>query len=177
MSCLDDTVFQPKVIVIAVFGNTNKVSEQDIQDNTLIPILKELGRPPDKVLIPTEGNSSIYIQDWAEALHIKSQTFHSDWIKNGRIAQIIRDDRMAKECTHALVFLSQKSTRLEKMAEKMCKKGKIVFTLSHDQILTQLELLESIKPKASKPKASKPDHTLGKGKEHLLWKDQKKAKC
>ena len=171
MSCLDDDVFQPNVIVVAVFGNTNKILEQDIQDNTLIPILKELGRPPDKVLIPTEGNSSIYIQDWAEALHIKSQTFHSDWIKNGRIAQIIRDDRMAKECTHALVFLSHKSTRLEKMAEKMCKKGKIVFTLSHDQILTQLELLES------KPKASKPDHTSGKGKEHLLWKDQKKAKC
>ena len=179
MSCLDDTVFQPNVIVVAVFGNTNKVSEQDIQDNTLIPILKELGRPPDKVLIPTEGNSSIYIQDWAEALHIKSQTFHSDWIKNGRIAQIIRDDRMAKECTHALVFLSQKSTRLEKMAEKMCKKGKIVFTLSHDQILTQFEFSQSkqeaSKPKASKPKASKLDHTSGKGKEHLLWKDQKKA--
>ena len=74
----------------------------------------------------------------------------------------------SKQEKHALVFLSQKSTRLEKMAEKMCKKGKIVFTLSHDQILTQLELLESIKPKASKPKASKPDHTLGKGKEHLL---------
>ena len=171
MSCLDDTVFQPNVIILAIFGNTNKVSEQDIQDNTLIPILKELGRPPDKVLIPTEGNSSIYIQDWAEALHIKSQTFHSDWIKNGKIAQIIRDDRMAKECTHALVFLSQKSMRLEKMAEKMCKKGKIVFTLSHDQIITQLELLES------KQKALKPDRTLGKGKEHSLWKDQKKVKC
>jgi hypothetical protein len=177
MSCLDDDIFQPNVIVVAIFGNTNKVSEQDIQDNTLIPILRELGRPPDKVLIPTEGNSSIYIQDWAEALHIKSQTFHSDWIKNGRIAQIIRDDRMAKECTHALVFLSQKSTRLEKMAEKMCKKGKVVFTLSHDQILTELELS---KPKelTSKPKqkASKPVHILDKGKEHLLWKDQTKAK-
>ena len=176
MSSLDDDIFQPNVIIVAIFGNTNKVSEQDIQDNTLIPILKELGRPPDKVLIPTEGNSSIYIQDWAEALYIKSQTFHSDWIKNGRIAQIIRDDRMAKECTHALVFLSQKSTRLEKMAEKMCKKGKVVFTLSHNQILTQLELSESIQ-KASKQKASKPDHTLGKGKETTLWKYQMKAEC
>ena len=177
LKMFDDDIFQPNVIVVAIFGNTNKVSEQDIQDNTLIPILKELGRPPDKVLIPTEGNSSIYIQDWAEALHIKSQTFHSDWIKNGRIAQIIRDDRMAKECTHALVFLSQKSTRLEKMAEKMCKKGKIVFTLSYDQILTELELSKpkdaTLKPKQ---KVSKPDHTLGKGKEKMLWKDQTKAK-
>ena len=85
---------------------------------------------------------------------------------------------MAKECTHALVFLSQKSTRLEKMAEKMCKKGKVVFTLSHDQFLTQLELSESIKMASkSKQTASKPDHTLSKGKENLLWKDQKKVKC
>ena len=169
----DDDIFQPNVIVLAVFGNTNKVLEQDIQDNTLIPILKELGRPPDKVLIPTEGNSSIYIQDWAEALHIKSQTFHSDWIKNGKIAQIIRDDRMAKECTHALVFLSQKSTRLEKMAEKMCKKGKVVFTSSHNQTLTQFEM-SSFEPSQ---KASKPAHKLGKGKEQKSQKYQMKEEC
>jgi hypothetical protein len=104
---LDEQLFEPNVIVIGVFGNTNKVSEQDIQDNTLTLILQELGRMPDKVLIPTEGNSSIYIDNWAEALHIKTQTFQADWIRNGKIAQIIRDDRIAKECTHALVFLGQ----------------------------------------------------------------------
>ena len=70
MSKLDDNIFEPNVIVIAIFGNTNKVSEQDIQDNTLTPILKELGRPPDKVLIPTEGNSSIYIQDIFQSSYI-----------------------------------------------------------------------------------------------------------
>ena len=70
MSSLGDTVWQPAVIVLAIFGYTNKVSEQELQEDILIPILKELGRPPDKVLIPTEGNSSIYIQDWADALHI-----------------------------------------------------------------------------------------------------------
>ena len=71
MSNLDDTVWQPAVIVLSIFGYTNKVLEQELQENILIPILKELGRPPDKLLIPTEGNSSIYIQDWAEALHIR----------------------------------------------------------------------------------------------------------
>ena len=80
---------------------------------------------------------------------------------------------MAKECTHALVFLSQKSTRLEKMAEKMCKKGKVVFTSSHNQTLTQFEM-SSFEPLQ---KASKPSRKLGKGKEHSLWKDQKKVKC
>ena len=80
---------------------------------------------------------------------------------------------MAKECTHALVFLSQKSTRLEKMAEKMCKKGKIVFTSSHNQTLTQYEM-SSLEPSQ---KASKPARKLGKGKEQTLLKYQTKAEC
>jgi hypothetical protein len=173
---LNDDIFQPQVIVLAVFGSTNKLSEQDIQDNTLTLILQELGRTPDKVLIPTEGNSSIYIQEWAESLGIKTQTFQSDWMRNGKIAQILRDDRMAKECTHALVFLTtprgvEKSTKLDKFAEKMCKKEKIVFTSSHNQTLTQLEMLSSLKPL----KALERAHKSGKGKEQTLLKYQKKV--
>ena len=87
---LDDQIFEPNVIILAVFGNTNKVSEQDLQDNTLTLILQELGRTPDKVLIPTEGNSSIYIQDWVNHLGIKTQSFQSDWARNGKIAQILK---------------------------------------------------------------------------------------
>lgn len=169
---LKETIYEPEVIILGVFGNTNKVSEQDLQDNTLTLILQELGRTPDKILIPTEGNSSIYIQEWAESLHIKTQSFQADWIRNGKIAQIIRDDRMTKECTHALVFLSNKSTRLEKMAENMCKKGKTVFT-SCNQILTQL-LNE---PQQPLPQDSKRAHKLSKGKEQTLLKCQKKAEC
>jgi len=149
MSVLEDTIFSPQVIILSVFGYTNKISEQDIQDNTLIPILHELGRIPDKILIPSEGNSSIYIQEWAESLHIKIQVFHSDWVRNGKIAQILRDDRMSKECTHALVFLSNKSNKLEKYSEKLCKRGKHVFTSSHNQELT--ELIPVVSPKVSMP--------------------------
>ena len=172
---LDDQLFEPDVIVLGVFGNTNKVSEQDLQDNTLTLILQELGRTPDKVLIPTEGNSSIYIQDWAEALHIKTQSFQSDWARNGKIAQIIRDDRMAKECTHALVFLSQKSTRLEKFAEKLCKKGKVVFTSSHNQQLLQFEM--SHYEREAPLKALERARKSSKGKEQTLLKYQKKGEC
>jgi hypothetical protein len=176
VSIFEDTIYEPDVIILAVFGNTNKVSEQELQENTLTLILQELGRTPDKVLIPTEGNSSIYIQEWAEALGIKAQSFQSDWVRNGKIAQIIRDDRMAKECTHALVFLSQKSTRLEKFAEKMCKKEKIVFTSSHNQMLTQYEL-SHLEPSRKSKKDSEPVHKSGKGKEQTLLKYQKKAEC
>jgi hypothetical protein len=170
---LNDEIYEPDVIVLAIFGNTNKVSEQDIQENTLNLILQELGRTPDKVLIPTEGNSSIYIECWAESLHIKRQIFQPDWVRNGKIAQILRDDRMAKECTHALIFLSSKSSRLEKFAEKLCKKGKIVFTSSHNQQLTQLELSHSLKPL----KVSEPARKSDKGIMQMWQKYQKKAEC
>jgi hypothetical protein len=172
---LDDEIYEPQVIVLGVFGNTNKVSEQYLEENTLNLILQQLGSTPDKVLIPTEGNSSIYIQDWAEALGIKIQAFQSDWARNGKIAQILRDDRMTKECTHALVFLGQKSTRLEKFAEKMCKKGKVVFTSSHNQTLTQFELSHSSLP--SQQQASTRARKSNKGKEQTLLKYQKKGEC
>jgi hypothetical protein len=172
----DTFIYEPEIIVLSVFGNTNKVSELELQDNILTLILQELGRTPDKILIPSEGNSSIYIQEWAEALHIKNQVFHSDWARNGKIAQILRDDRMAKECTHALVFLSQKSNRLEKFAEKLCKKGKNVFTSSHNQQLMQFELMhyESCQPSL---KALEHVRKSNKGKEQTLLKYQKKAEC
>jgi len=139
-SVLEDEIHVPQIIIMSVFGSTNKVTEQDLIEHTLTPLLQEWGRPPDRVLLPSEGNSSIYIQEWAESLGIKTQTFYADWARNGRVAQILRDDRMYKECTHALVFLSQRSTKLEKFAERMAKKGKRVFTSSCNQTLTQFEL-------------------------------------
>jgi len=42
MSSLDDTVWQPEVIVLAIFGYTNKVSEQELQEDILIPILRPM---------------------------------------------------------------------------------------------------------------------------------------
>jgi hypothetical protein len=172
---LDDKIFEPNIIVLGVFGNTNKVSEQDIQDNTLTLILQELGRTPDKVLIPSEGNSSIYIDSWAESLGIKRQVFQADWIRNGKIAQIIRDDRMVKECTHALVFINTSKevpTKLEKFAEKIAKKGKTVFTSSHNQTLCEL-MCSLPQPQ----QALKPVHKLNREKGQMLLKFQKKEEC
>ena len=172
---LNEQLFEPNVIVVGVFGSTNKVSERDIPDNSITLILQDVGRMPDKGLSPTERNSSIYIDNWTEALHIKSQTFQADWITNGKIAQIIRDDSIAKECTHALVFLGQKSTRLEKFAEKLCKKGKTVFTSSHNQMLSQFEMsrCEPSHPSKALTRARKSS----KGKEQTLLKFQKKEEC
>ena len=163
-----DELFEPAVIILGIFGNT-KISEEDIQHNLTL-ILQEIGRLPDKILIPTDGNSSIYIQDWAESLRIKTQLFHSDWKKNGRIAQIIRDDRIAKECTHALVFIKNpiKTNRLEKLSEKMCKNEKCVFTFNNQLTRLELELSQ---------KVSMPSHKSNKGTTQTLLKYQKTAEC
>lgn len=152
-------------IILGIFGNV-KIPENEIQE-ILTLILQELRHMPDIILIPTEGNSSIYIQDWAESLGIKTQVFYSDWIRNGKIAQIIRDDRIAKECSHALVFIKpEKKSKLEKLSEKLCRKGKIVFTF--DQVLEQLE---------NEPLVSKPARKSNIERGQMLLKFQTKAKC
>jgi len=148
---LDDTLFEPNVIILGVFGTTNKISEKDLQENTLTLLLQEIGRLPDKILLPSEGNSSIYIQEWAESLHIKTQVFRSDWVRNGRIAKILRDDRIQKECTHMLIFLTNKTNKLEKFSEAQAKKGKMVFTSCPNQVLTHVELRHDPSLPASKP--------------------------
>jgi hypothetical protein len=134
----DDSIELAKVVVMAVFGQTKELTETELHEDVLAALLQEWGRLPDRMLLPSEGNSSIYLQEWAESLHIETQVFRADWKRNGRLAQILRDDRMQNECTHALCFLSKKSDRLEKVAEKMTKKGKQVFTWSPDHTLTQL---------------------------------------
>ena len=168
---LNDTIFEPTIIIMGVFGNTNKIKEIDLQDNILNIILQELGRTPDKVLIPSEGKSSVYIQEWAETFNIKTDVFYCDWVRNGKIAQILRDERIQKECTHALVFLSDKSVKLEKMAEKMAKSGKTIFTSSSPFQNLEMLVVEPVQPPKALGRARKSD--IGKGQ--TLLKFQKKA--
>jgi len=163
----NDPLYTPTIIVLGVFGYQNKVLFTDVQE-IMTAILQEIGRIPDKILLPSEGNSSMFIQDWAESLHIKTQVFQSDWMRNGRSAQRFRDERIQKECTHALVFLSNRSDRLEKYAESLAKKGKIVFTSSHTQIVTMLSCSELVE------QASVPVRKSGKERGQTLLKFQKK---
>ena len=164
-SVLEDTVALPPLVIWSVFGQRRTITPQELQDTVLAPMLEDLGTMPQRILIPSEGHTSLYLQEWAESLRIKTQVFHSDWTRHGRMAQILRDDRMRKECTHALVFLSPKSNRLEKMAEAMCKKGKIVFTSSDS--LTKL-VAEPL------PLASVPARKSDKGTMRSFLKCQSK---
>lgn len=169
-STLHDEVYTPNMIIVGVFGYNNKISETDIQENITRLLLQEWGQLPNKILLPSEGHSSIYLQEWADSLHIKTQIFQSDWIRNGKSAQRIRENRMEKECTHALVFLSKRTERLEKYAESLAKKGKIVFTSCHNLILTRLDCELPVM-------ASKPARKSNREKGQMLLKFQKKEQC
>jgi hypothetical protein len=170
----NEELYTPTIIILGVFGYQNKVLCNDVQE-IMTAILQEIERLPDKILVPSEGNSSMYIQDWAESLHIKTQIFQSDWMRNGKSAQRIRDERIQKECTHALVFLSNRSDRLEKYAESLAKKGKIVFTTnvtSGGALLNQNHLVMLISEPVEQ--ASTPVRKSGKERGQTLLKFQKK---
>lgn len=166
----NEELYTPTIIILGVFGYQNKMLFADVQE-IMTGILQEIERLPDKILVPSEGNSSMYIQDWAESLHIKTQIFQSDWMRNGRSAQRIRDERIQKECTHALVFLSKRSDRLEKYAESLAKKGKIVFT-THNQQPLERHLVMLISEPVEK--ALTPVRKSGKERGQTLLKFQKK---
>ena len=132
-----------KPILLGIFGSHGKIKEKELIERVLTPILKELGRLPDKVLVPSEGNSSMFIQCWAERLKIPFQVIMADWKRNGKVGAIMRDSRIQSECTYALVFESPRSNRYQKMAEKMAlakRDRKTVFTVTYRDL--ELELLE-----------------------------------
>lgn len=151
-----------KPIILGVFGMHNKITEKTLILNILHPIVEELGRLPDKVLVPYEGSTSMFIQSWCDVRKVPYQVISADWKRNHKTAGIMRDARIQSECSHALVFLGQKSTRYEKYAEKMAitkRDPKIVFTVSYQDY--DLELLE---PSQSYPQ-EEPAHKSSSGKE------------
>lgn len=138
-----------KPIVLGVFGTRSRaaLNEKKIIEQVLTPILQELGRIPDKILVPSEGDSSAIIEMWAESLRVPCHIITAEWGRLGKAASHMRDARIQAEATHALVFLSNRSARYEKMAEQMAtskRNQKTVFTCSYqDSSLEQLVPSES----------------------------------
>ena len=134
-STLHESLVTPTPLIMGVLGHTNKKSEQSLIETVLTPLLQEFGRVPDRILLPSEGNSSIYLQEWADSLRIKTQVFHSDWKRHGKIAQILRDDRIKQESSHVLLFVGPRSTTWEKVATSLVRKGTYVVTSSNDELV------------------------------------------
>jgi hypothetical protein len=150
-----------KPIVLGVFGTRSRavLNEKRLIEQILTPILQELGRVPDKVLVPSEGDSSAVIEMWAESLRIPCNTITAEWGRVGKAAVHMRDARIQAEATHAIVFLSNRSARYEKLAEQMAtnkRNPKTVFTSSYqDSSLEQLVPAESQQPVRQEAPAGK----------------------
>ena len=114
-------------IYLGILGIHNQISKEDIHEKVLHPLLSSLGRLPDKIILPSEGTSSAYINLWAERHHIDTHCVEADWRKFQRKAGILRDARILKECTVLLTFIGSKTRTNEQTAIRQLKKGKQVF--------------------------------------------------
>jgi hypothetical protein len=169
----------PKPIILGVLGHRTDATQEKLVEGVMTPLLQELGILPERILLPSEGTSSIFLSDWAESLHIPTQIYEADWRRHQRRALIYRDARIQEEATHFVVFLNKRSMANEKTAMRLARKGHPVLTVTYaDWSLEYITIEESTdhpEPRASSPQKSphqtswlglpeEPDRKLGTGK-------------
>ena len=162
---MDDEIERVKPFYLGIIG-----SRQDLTQNQLIDmltlILQEIGKPPEKMILPAEGISSIYISDWADSLKIPTQIYESDWRRHQRRAKIYRDARIQKESTHFLIFLNKRSQFNEKLSERLSKHN-TVFTVNNKNEIEQIIL--SSPEQSSRQGGLGNIQDTGKGQGLLQW--------
>lgn len=141
-------------LFLGILGSRNDITQGVLIERILNPILQELERPPDRVILPSEGTSSIFLSDWAESLKIPSQIYEADWQRHARRAKIFRDARIQQESTHYLVFLNKRSEFNEKLATRLARQGNIVFTVSWKDC--EIEQLIVEQPPSSESPPARP---------------------
>jgi hypothetical protein len=145
-------VFKTDPLYLGVLGYNSDATEEKVREQLLQPMLQELGRMPDKMILPTEGNSSVYLVDWAEQMKVETQVYEPDWRRHQKRAKIYRDTRIQKEATHFLIFLNKRTDTNAKLADRLAKKGHTVFTVAYDT--WEIEMLSSPQPLPQPPQPS-----------------------
>ena len=137
---------------------------------TMDAIAEHLETSPQRILVPSEGNSSIYIQSWADSKKIQYTLFECDWVRLGKRAAMMRDSAIQKEADYFLLVKSpkSKSDRLDKLGASLAKKGKTVFLFGEE-----LEVLEVEKPP---PKAKKQESSAKSNRTGALKRREPSAK-
>lgn len=130
-------------IVLGVIGGSKAAfwTKQTIEKNIVSRLVNQFGKKPDMILLPNDGNTSIFIEIWANKQNIPVAVYDADWIKLGRRARAIRDSKIQKEATHLLYFFGNRSDYYENAAIREVKKGKEVYSVdpeSHE--LSQVDL-------------------------------------
>jgi hypothetical protein len=132
-----------KEFVLGILGNSsaNFWSSKTILETLMEPILSEQERAPTKILLPSDGITSVLLETWAGKNKVESKVYSADWKVLGRRARAIRDSQIIKESSHLLVFLGGRSDYYGSLAMRELKKGKVIYTVdakTHE--LTQWEL-------------------------------------
>ena len=131
--CLqDEPLLYPNLTTLGVLGHSTakRWTRESIANSIMNPILGEIGKVPDIILIPAEGTTSILLEAWAENHRLPPnacKALDTDWARMGRKARALRDSRILKEATHLLIFLGIRSDYYEKIAMREAKKGRPVF--------------------------------------------------
>lgn len=133
-----DNIKSPEIYILGVFGSRKSFNENDLIEKIMTPILESIGRIPERMLIPSEGATSIYLTEWARTLQIPYQIFEADFRRSGKSASIVRDNRLEKECTIAIVFQGARTTRFDLLANRMARRGKRVFFITNGGDIEEL---------------------------------------
>lgn len=146
----------PTVVTLGIIGSTQTTMEKDMW-GCLDAIAEHLEAAPQRLLVSSEGNSSIYAQSWADSKKIQYTLFECDWVRLGRRASMMRDSAIQKEADYFLLVKSprSKSDRLDKLGASLAKRGKTVFLFGEE-----LELLEVEKPPVKEKKSKQASVTL-----------------
>lgn len=140
METLDDNecLALPQPILLGVLGHRQDITYDILYDKIITPILSELGRMPDRVILPSEATSSALLYGWAEKFKLSLIAYETDWNRLGRKARAVRDARITQESTHFIIFLGKRSEYYDQHADKIARKGKTVFTVSNEFELEQV---------------------------------------
>ena len=152
-------------LFLGIIGSRNDITQEVLIEKIINPILQELGRLPDKVIMPSEGTSSIFITDWAESLKIPHQIYEADWQRHARRAKIFRDARIQQESTHFIVFLNKRSEFNEKLATRLARQEHTVFTVCwKDYNIEQLIIENPLSLELQPAHRAERGNKLGTGK-------------
>lgn len=127
----------PKPFYLGILGATEKFTKESILSDVINPILEQEERMPTRLLLPSEGTSSLLLSIWAERMNLQSAEYTCDWKTLGKRARALRDSRIIKESTHLILFCGAKSDYYEKLAQREAKKGRIIYTVASSGDITE----------------------------------------
>lgn len=130
----------PKICKLGIIGTRKDLTINDINEimNLIVEDLDNI----QSINVPAEGESSIYIEMYAEDSErkIPCTLYEADWRRDGKRASIFRNNKLIRESTHFLIFGAPRSVKPLQLAEQLVKKKHVVYYMPHNSMeLQQLE--------------------------------------